>query len=142
MGRIEHIIDSVSQLVSPPDVAVRIRAVLEEPHSTVDTIAATVSQDPALAVCLLKVANSALFGASQRVDSLAQAVTVPGTEQTFHLSVALSVAHLFDGIPNTLISVRAFWHHSVLCAVCARLLAAGRFWRSRSARPRSMACHS
>jgi putative nucleotidyltransferase with HDIG domain len=39
------------------------------------------------------------------------------------LALGLAVARTFRGIPNTLLSMRTFWSQSVLCAVCAKLLA-------------------
>ena len=110
-------------LASLPTVVTRVVAVLDDPRATTQQIVEVVQQDTAFAAHILRVANSAFFGASQRIDSLSKAITFLGTMQIRNLALGLAVAQSFQGIPNTLLSMRTFWNHSILCAICARLLA-------------------
>src|SRR5262249_31569745 len=72
---------------------------------------------------LLTLANSAMFGLSRQVDTVGRAIAVLGTRQVRDLTLGLSAVRSFAGIPNELVSMQSFWHHSVLCAVTARQLA-------------------
>jgi putative nucleotidyltransferase with HDIG domain len=83
-----------------------------------------VQQDPSLTARLLKLANSAMFGMQRQVDTVSRAVAVLGTRQVRDLTLGLAAARAFEGIPNSLVSMGSFWHHSVMAAVCAKLVAA------------------
>lgn len=113
----------VGGLVTLPDVYLRISRLLDDPHSGSDEIARAIAQDPSFTVRLLKVANSALYRFPAAVGTVARAVTVIGTSQVRNLSLSMSVAKSFAGLPNELVSMENFWRHSLLCALIARFLA-------------------
>jgi putative nucleotidyltransferase with HDIG domain len=120
---IDELIAGVRMLASLPTVVTRVISVLDDPRATSQQIVEVVQQDAAFAAHILRVANSAFFGAAQRIDSLSKAIIFLGTTQIRNLAFGLAVAQSFQGIPNTLLSMRTFWNHSILCAICARLLA-------------------
>ena len=120
----EKLVGDVAALVSLPEVVVRINALVDDPSSSAEDIGRAVSQDAALTTRLLTLANSAMFGMSREVDTIGRAIAVLGTRQVRDLTLGLSAARAFAGIPNDLVSMGSFWHHSVLCAVAARQLAA------------------
>ena len=119
----ERLAGDVATLVSLPEVVVRINELVEDPQSSAEDIGRVVAQDTALTARLLTLANSALFGLSRKVDTIGRAIAVLGTHQVRDLTLGLSAARAFNGIPNSLVSMGSFWHHSVLCAVAARLVA-------------------
>jgi putative nucleotidyltransferase with HDIG domain len=119
----DRLVGDVANLVSLPEVVVRINSLVDDPKSTADDIGRAVAQDPALTAKLLRIANSAMFGLTRQVETITRAVTVLGTRQIRDLTLGLSAAHAFDGIPNELVSPASFWHHSVLAATCGRLVA-------------------
>jgi putative nucleotidyltransferase with HDIG domain len=118
----DDLIDDISGLITLPDVYLRINRLIDSPTSTSADIAKAVSQDASFTVKLLKLANSPLYSFSSRVDNVAKAVTVIGTAQVRSLSLSLSVANTFEGLPNDLVSMRNFWKHSLLCGLAARSL--------------------
>ena len=120
----ERLVGDVATLVSLPEVALRINELVDEPRSSAEDIGRAVQQDAALTARLLRLANSAMFGLSRQVDTVGRAVAVLGTRQVRDLTLGLSATRAFSGIPNDLVSMGSFWHHSVLCAVAARLTAA------------------
>ncbi|MCZ8129838.1 MAG: HDOD domain-containing protein [Steroidobacteraceae bacterium] len=63
-----------------------------------------------------------LFGDVEALVSLPEVVLL-GTRQVRDLTLGLSATRAFDGIPNSLVSMNSFRHHSVLAAVGARLVA-------------------
>jgi putative nucleotidyltransferase with HDIG domain len=120
----DQLVADVAGLVSLPEVVVRINALVDDPKSSAEDIGRAIQQDPNLTARVLKLANSAMFGMQRQVDTVARAVAVLGTRQVRDLTLGLAAARAFDGIPNSLVSMGSFWHHSVLAAVCARLVAA------------------
>jgi putative nucleotidyltransferase with HDIG domain len=118
----DDLIHDISGLVTLPDVYLRINRLLDDPDSSSADIAKAISQDASFTVKLLKLANSAVYNFSSGVDSVTKAVTIIGTSQVRNLALSLSVANSFSGLPNDLVSMRNFWKHSLLCALCARRL--------------------
>ncbi|MFZ5482712.1 MAG: HDOD domain-containing protein [Pseudomonadota bacterium] len=118
----EDLIRDISGLVTLPDVYLRINRLIEDPNSSSADIAKAISQDASFTVKLLKLANSAVYNFSSRVDTVAKAVTIIGTSQIRSLALSLSVASSFQGLPNDLVSMRNFWKHSLLCGLAARHL--------------------
>lgn len=123
MAEISELVQDVGNLVTLPDVFLRINKLVEDPDSTLDDIASAVAQDPSFTVRLLRVANSSFYGFSSSIDTVSRAVSVIGTSQVRSLALATSVASSFEGLPNTLVSMENFWKHSLYCALIARKLA-------------------
>lgn len=120
-------------LVSPPEVYLRINAVLRDPASTVEDAAASIRHDPSLAAKLLRLVNSSFYARAMRavdgrfpakVDSLSRAVMVVGGRQLATLALGVSVLPLFQDIPPHWVNMVLFWEHSVGCAAAAQVLAA------------------
>ncbi|MDP4029718.1 MAG: HDOD domain-containing protein [Gallionella sp.] len=117
------LVQGVGGLVTLPNVFIRINQLVEDPNSSTADIAKAVSQDPSFTVRLLRVANSPFYGFSSTIDTVAKAVSVIGTSQIRNLALSMSVARTFAGLPNNLVSMDNFWHHSLYCALTARILA-------------------
>ncbi len=120
----EILVGEVAALVSLPEVVMRINALVDDPATSAEDIGYAVAQDAALTARLLTLANSAMFGMSRQVDTINRAIAILGTRQVRDLTLGLSATRAFSGIPNDLVSMGSFWHHSVQCAVAARQLAA------------------
>ena len=120
---VAELIKGIDGLVTLPDVFIRINQLVEDPDSSSADIAKVVSQDPSFTVRLLRVANSPFYGFSSTIDTVAKAVAVIGTSQIRNLALSTAVARSFAGLPNDLVSMENFWHHSLYCALVARILA-------------------
>ena len=119
----EKLVGDVATLASLPEVVLRINALVDDPTSSAEDISRVVTQDAALTARLLTLANSAMFGMSRKIDTVGRAIAVLGTRQVRDLTLGLSAVRAFTGIPNELVSMGSFWHHSVLCGVASRALA-------------------
>jgi HD-like signal output (HDOD) protein len=73
----------VDDIVPPPlpRAFITLQEVLGNPHSSLHDIAAVVSHDPGLSALLLKLANSAYYGFSGRVDTIERAVGLLGAAE-------------------------------------------------------------
>jgi HD-like signal output (HDOD) protein len=118
-----ELVDSLTQIVSLPDIYYRTNRLIDEPSCTSEKLAGIISHDPGLTARILKLANSSYYSRPQRVETVAQAITLVGISELRHLVLATSAAQAFRDIPNTLVSMEVFWRHSVCCALAARALA-------------------
>jgi putative nucleotidyltransferase with HDIG domain len=120
----EQLVKTVKDLVTLPEIALRIAKMVNDPESSASDIAREIGKDAAVTARLLRIANSPMFGHSQHIASVSRAVTVIGLRQVRDLTVGLTTMRAFAGIPNELVTMESFWRHSVLCAVAAGHLAA------------------
>ena len=121
-AEIQDLVDNASDLISLPEVTLRVNELANDPNSTAEDMAAVITQDPALVVRMLKIANSAYYGLSNEVETVSRAVAVLGTNKIRDLVLSSSASDAFDGIPNNLISMQDFWHHSLYCGLLAQIL--------------------
>ena len=116
----------IKDLVTLPDVAMRIARMVDDPGSSATDIGREISNDAALTARLLRVANSAAYGQNRKIATVTRAITLLGVRQVRDLTVGLTAVRAFDGISNDLVTMDVFWRHSVLCAVAAGQIAARR----------------
>ena len=122
----EGLVASIQDLVTLPEVALRIARMVEDPTSSATDIGREISNDAALTARLLRVANSPAFGQLGKISTISRAITVLGVRQVRDLTVGLTAVRTFEGIGNELVTMESFWRQSVLCAVAAGHLAARR----------------
>jgi HD-like signal output (HDOD) protein len=118
----EELISQTGDLVSLPDIYVRVKAVIYDPDSTMTDVSDVLSYDPAICARLLKVANSAFFGFPSKVETIKAAIRLLGTQQVHDLVLAATITKSFPDIPDNLISMEDFWVNSVRCGLLAKLL--------------------
>ena len=123
MNTASELVSRVTDLVSFPDVAIQVNDLLADDLSDADAIGAIIEQDPALTANLLKLANSAMYGSATEIDTVSKAFTRIGSREIQELTFGICASRAFAGIPNEIVSVEDFWHHSLLCGTAARLLA-------------------
>lgn len=119
----EELIKDVNDLVSLPDVCMKVIQMVNDPGSNASTISGVVSQDPGLTVRLLKIANSAFYGLQREVTTVAHAIAIIGIAQLRNLVLSTSCVQAFDKIPNHIVTMDNFWTHSLYCAIAAKLIA-------------------
>jgi HD-like signal output (HDOD) protein len=78
-----------------PEVALKVRQVADDPDINLGQMSDVISQDPALALGMIKVANSALLGRSVKVETVSQAVTRIGLTQIKSISTAMALKQVF-----------------------------------------------
>jgi len=116
-------LDSLSSLVSPPHICVRITELLANPRAEAREIGSVIAQDPSLTARLLRVVNSPFYGFRSRIDSVTRAVALVGHGAVHNLAVAVSAVKSFSEIPNDLVNMDTFWRHGVYCGLIARACA-------------------
>ena len=112
-----------ADLPTPPRSALRVVQACSQEHIDALELGRIVSQDPVLAVALLRLANSAYLGFASEVTSLAHAITLIGQRalKSMVLCIAMRDVLQADQLPS--FPLDDFWEGALRRAVCARCLA-------------------
>jgi len=109
-----------------PMVYTRLLEVMNDSYSSSADVGAVISDDPGLTARLLRLVNSAFYGFPAKIESVNKGLSVVGTQQLHDLALATSVIGMFQDVPEDLVDMTTFWHHSLACGVCARVIATER----------------
>jgi len=105
-----------------PAVALQLLSLLDNPDVPLKKIVDLLRMDPALSGELLRVANSALYGFVQRIDTVSHAVVMLGSENVKRLALTVAL-NKFSGRFLRQEGLRACWDHVIATAVLAEQLA-------------------
>jgi HD-like signal output (HDOD) protein len=119
---LEQLINNVSDLVSLPEVYLKIRNLMDDLDSDIDDFAAVVNTDPGLAASVLKVVNSAFFGFPGRIENISRALNLIGIGQLHDLVLSISAVNTLS-LSNDIEPLSTFWRRSIYCGVLSRLFA-------------------
>ena len=113
------------QLPTLPEVALRVRDVVDDENASANQIADIIAQDAALSARLLQVANSPLYRGRQEIDRLSMVVSRLGNKLVRNLVTSQVMKQMFQAT-NDMVDkrLRDVWEHSVQVAAIARALAA------------------
>ncbi|MEA3285981.1 MAG: HDOD domain-containing protein [Candidatus Marinimicrobia bacterium] len=116
-------IQSLVGLPTLPTIALEIQSIMREDKLSVIQTVPIIEQDPSLALKILKVANSAYYGMSRKVNSLRQAVVIIGMRELAGIVLGFSVLKsMTQPGAETSINWKKFWEHSVAVGHIAELL--------------------
>jgi HD-like signal output (HDOD) protein len=119
----QELVSGIDSLAALPSVYYRVREQLDSPDGSVLAVAQLVETDPAITLGVLKLVNSAFYGFSRKIESVARAVPIIGLQQTHELVLAMSVSAVFAGIRPQNMNMQRFWQGSMMTALAARELA-------------------
>ncbi len=112
------------QLPTLPEVALRVREVVDNEDANAGQIAEIIGQDAALSARLLQVANSPLYRGRQEIDRLSMVIARLGNKLVRNLVTSQVMKQMFQATTDLVDQrLRAVWEHSVQVAAIARALA-------------------
>lgn len=122
------VVDALTQdrltLPTLPEVAMRISQATQNENTTASRLAMEIGRDPAIAVRLLRVANSSALCGGRKIDNLQQAITRLGMPLVRSLVTGLALEQLFfSRSPALKERLRRTWAHSLEVAALAQVLA-------------------
>jgi len=107
-----------------PEVALKVRDVVDDPDATAAKLADIIVTDPALSTRLLKVANSALYRGRVPVESVQMAVSRLGLTMVKNLVTSLVMEQMFQATSNRLEKrLHDLWEHCTEVAAISQLIA-------------------
>src|SRR5205085_1931795 len=86
-------------------------------------IAKSLSQDQALSIRVLRLANGTAYSRGKPVDTLKAAVGRIGVQEVRNLATAISAIQQYEGRANHCVDPRLFWEHSIACGLIASTVA-------------------
>ncbi|WP_071932367.1 HDOD domain-containing protein [Candidatus Thiodiazotropha endoloripes] len=119
----KSLVQNLDRLVSLPDVCIKVNQLLGTSDYSVVEVADIITQDADISARLLRLVNSPLFGQRAKVETLSRAVTLIGANELRNLVMATAAQRTFTGIPEEMVNMTDFWHHSVTTGVMAKTLA-------------------
>jgi putative nucleotidyltransferase with HDIG domain len=105
-----------------PAVALQLLSLLDNPEVPLKKIVDLLRMDPALSAELLRVANSALYGFVQQIDTVKHAVIVLGSENVKRLALTVALGKFSKGFLRYE-NLRVCWNHVMASAMIAEELA-------------------
>jgi HD-like signal output (HDOD) protein len=106
-----------------PEVALRVRDVVDEPDVTAKQLAEIIVTDAALSTRLIKVANSPLYRGRILSESIQMAVSRLGLSMVRNLVISLVMEQMFQATSNRLDKrLHALWEHSTDVAARCQIL--------------------
>ncbi|MDR1921460.1 MAG: HDOD domain-containing protein [Candidatus Adiutrix sp.] len=107
----------IKNLPTVPGIVAKISRMVENPETSAAEVGRLISQDQVLSAKVLRMANSAFFGMSRKISSIAQALMILGFDVVKGLVLTSSV---FDMIQK---SMAGLWEHSIGCAAASGAVA-------------------
>lgn len=116
------IADRADRLFTPPAVAMEVLRLTDEPRVDARALCDVIESDPALAIKLLRVVNSSLYGMPEEIGSLSQAVALVGVQPLKLLVLGFALPDgLFDNLTGE--GLRRYWSETLTTATAARMIA-------------------
>jgi putative nucleotidyltransferase with HDIG domain len=124
MQVIDDYINNVRLLPAAPRVVPELMKLLNQTDVDSSKVVKLISFDPALTANVLRICNSAYFGAASPTSDLQEAVTRLGFQQVYQLVAAATGARMLGAAqPGYGLNQGELWKHSVAVAVTAQLMA-------------------
>jgi len=122
-AELERYVATVNEIPTLPTVATAIMEKSLDANVNAQQIAELIEKDQALAIKVLKIANSAFYHRIQEISTIRGAVVVLGLNVLKSIVLSISVVNLFDNKRHHALDLFKFWQHSIACAACAREIA-------------------
>ncbi|HNY26199.1 MAG TPA: response regulator [Candidatus Sumerlaeota bacterium] len=107
-----------------PEVAMRVREVIEDDQQSFAAIAEIVETEQGMASRILQVANSPIYAGLERIKNLQQAVSRLGLRETRNIIQAVISQNLFRTEHRHMVEImRQLWLHSITTAYANEMIA-------------------
>ncbi len=113
------------ELPSFPDIALKVKRVLEDENTTTNTIARVISSEPGLASRVLKMANSAANQRGSAITDVPRAVGRLGQTAIRTLATSYAMQNMMEGrkVKELKHHLNDLWNHSIHVSAISRALA-------------------
>jgi HD-like signal output (HDOD) protein len=125
--RLEKIVKRIEELPTLPIVSQKILELMADENASYRDIVRLVENDQSLALKIMKIANSAFFGALTKIGSLEHAMVKLGMNEVRSIVLAVSVHDFFSNPDDGVFNRKKFWKHGIVCSQTAKYL--GNYYR-------------
>lgn len=120
MTESKDLIPQTYDLPAVPAVAIKILKLIDDPFTSLDDVQRVIVADQSLATTVLKMANSAFYGSSHKIDTITDAVAVMGLNTIKMLTLAVSTREVYR---NFGIIEQKLWEHGLGVSVASGIIA-------------------
>ena len=122
--QLDALVRQVRDLPALPETVMRVLRLSDDPKSSIADVGKALVSDQALAARVLKLANSAFYGASRRISTVSEAVVILGMRTTRNLVMATGCQDMLQNeVAGYCLPPGALLRHSLACASAAQALA-------------------
>lgn len=120
---IRYIINNrITSLPTLPTVVTNILTLVQKSSSSARDVAAYISRDQAISSAVLKIANSAYYNLSGKVEAIDRAVVVLGFETVKNLALGTSVFSTLKSDGEGVFDREGFWIHAIGVGTVANMI--------------------
>ena len=112
-----------SELRAMSPTASKVIELTGSEDATLETVAEAIRSDPAIAVKIIRIANSAAFARTEPVTTPLEAVRRLGLEHIRQNVINLEIIDTFSGQSSNTIDPRLFWEHSIAVGMASAIIA-------------------
>lgn len=118
------IVAGVGDLATLPSTVIELLYLLKDPTVCASDVVKVLERDPAMAANVLKLSNSAFYGARRKVSNVQDALVMLGNRAVMTMAFATGMAPVLrKDLEGYGITRERFWSHSVLSATSAAFAA-------------------
>jgi len=121
MDTLKELLHDNMKLPSPPNIALRLLETLKKDDFSYSEIARIIQSDPALAVKVLKTANSDIYALPDKTTSIERALSILGIHVVKNIALSFSLADDSNRSPEHGFNINYFWKRSIIAAIGAEL---------------------
>ena len=115
-------LEAVKSLPSPPQVAMRILDVTQDPEKGAQDLADVLRTDAALSAKVLAVSNSSAYARARKVESVTDAVNFLGVRSVSMLALGFTLKQDMPTSNLPSLPQEKLWQHSIATAVLSRAI--------------------
>ena len=123
------LVKRIQQIPTLPIISQKILTVVGNENASFKELVRIIEKDQALAIKILKVANSAFYGFLSKISSLEHALVILGINEVKSIVLGFSVQNFFSHSESDAFDRTRFWKHAIICSQVAKLL--GRHFNMR-----------
>lgn len=108
-----------------PEIAMKVRKMVEDPSTSAAQISVVISSDAALSAKLLQVSNSALYRGNKQIENVQHAITRLGSNVVRNIVTGIVMAQLYQPPGDKYINqcLKDLWLHSTKVAAISHVMA-------------------
>ncbi len=117
-------LDAIEDLPTIPHTMQAVLSSLDSVSASAAKLEEIIKEDPVLTAKVLKIANSAAYGAGTEISSLSRAIVTVGFDEVRNIVIGLSLSGIFcDDLGFPEFDAVDIWLHSIGVATCAKMIA-------------------
>lgn len=119
---IREAIARIERVSTMPQMMTHMLTIIDDARSSAQDLEGVMARDPAVTANVLRVANSAFYGYSREVVTVADAAVLLGFEEVKRIVLAISVFDLMSSYDGGTFAREQVWLHALACGLGADLL--------------------